>query len=195
MSTLLALIGFAAVSSGSPGPNNLMLWASGAEFGFGRTGRHILGTAVGLGVMALGVAAGLGTLVTAVPELAFVMKAAGSVYLLYLAWQIAGAGALERSSLARPLGLRQAIGFQLINPKAWIFALGAITTVRPPELPVVPGSIAVALTMMVVIVPTASVWVVAGDLLGRVLNGPRTRRPVSLALAAMLAATVVLVLL
>lgn len=193
MDTLLALVGFSFVSAVTPGPNNVLLWASGTQFGFRRTIRHVIGTALGLGAMALAMAAGLGTLVTTVPEIAFSMKVGGTVYLLYLAWQIAGARALERPEVARPLGLRQAAVFQAINPKAWIFALGAVTTFRPPELPVVAGSLAVAATMMIVIIPSAGIWAAGGGLLSRYITGGRAHRIVSLALAALLALTVVFV--
>lgn len=193
MEELGALVAFSFVSSVTPGPNNILLWASGAEFGFRRTIRHVVGTALGLGAMALAVAAGLGVLITTVPEVAFAMKLAGSAYLLYLAWQIAGTRALVRGDLARPLGLLQAAAFQVINPKAWIFALGAVTTFRPVGVPVMTGSLLVALTMMVVIVPTAALWAGAGGAISRFLAGGRTQRMVSLILAAMLAATVVLV--
>jgi threonine/homoserine/homoserine lactone efflux protein len=189
---LLALVGFSFVSSVTPGPNNVLLWASGAEFGVRRTIRHVLGTALGLGAMALAMAAGLGTLVTTVPEIALAMKVGGTGYLLYLAWQVAGAHALERPDVARPLGLLQAAAFQWINPKAWILALGAITTFRPADWPTVAGSAAVAVTMMVVIIPSATIWAVVGGVLGRLLAGRgRAHRIVSLALAALLAVTVV----
>ncbi|MEW5992486.1 MAG: LysE family transporter [Chloroflexota bacterium] len=191
MDQLVALVAFSAVSSGTPGPNNLLLWASGAEFGVRRTIPHVLGTAVGLGAMALGVAAGLGAAIIAIPTLAFSMKLAGSVYLLYLAWQVAGAHALSRASIARPMSLIQAAAFQVINPKAWIFALGAITTFRPPELPILAGSLLVAAVMMVVIVPTAGLWAAAGGAIGRLLVDERRRRIVSLVLAVILALTVV----
>jgi len=186
----LALVGFSFVSSVTPGPNNVLLWASGAEFGLRRTVRHIAGTAAGIGLMALAVAAGLGALITTVPEIAVAMKVIGSVYLLYLAFQIAGARGMARGDLAHPLGLVQAAAFQLINPKAWIFALGAITTFRPTELPPVAGSIVVALTMMAVVVPTASLWATGGGALSRYLTGQRRQRVVSLALAALVVATV-----
>ena len=58
MGTLIGLIGFSIVSSVTPGPNNVLLLASGSTFGFRRTAPHILGTAVGIGVMALAVGAG-----------------------------------------------------------------------------------------------------------------------------------------
>src|SRR5829696_5102735 len=101
----------------------MLLWASGAEFGVRRTVRHVLGTAIGIGAMALAVVVGIGALITAVPQVELAMKVAGSVYLLYLAYQVAGAGALQRTAIARPLGIRQAAAFQVINPKAWTFAV------------------------------------------------------------------------
>jgi threonine/homoserine/homoserine lactone efflux protein len=191
MDTFLALVAFSFVSSVTPGPNNVLLWASGAEFGLRRTMRHIVGTAVGIGLMAVATAAGLGALVTTGPGLAVGMKVVGSVYLLYLAFRIAGARGLARSELARPLGLVQAAAFQVVNVKAWIFALGAITTFRPAELPALGGSVLVAVTMMAVILPTATVWAAAGGAIYRLMSSDRRRRVVSLALAALVVATVV----
>ncbi|HEX8026373.1 MAG TPA: LysE family transporter [Candidatus Limnocylindrales bacterium] len=193
MDWLIPLIGFSAISSGTPGPNNLLLWASGTTFGFRRTLPHVVGTAVGLGAMALGAAAGIAALVAAVPGLAIAMKVAGSIYLLYLAWQVAGASALERTTIARPMGILQAAAFQLVNPKAWIFALGAITTFRPADLPVVSGSVAAAATMVLVILPTAGTWAAGGAAIARLFAVERTRRVVGLVLAVLLAASVVLV--
>ncbi len=191
MNELIALLGFAFVSSVTPGPNNVMLWASGATFGVRRTTRHVVGTALGIGAMALAVAAGLGTLITTVPMLGTAMKVAGSAYLLYLAWQIARSGGLQAATVSRPLGLVEAASFQLVNPKAWVFALGAITTFRPAGLPIATGSVLVAITMMLVIVPTAELWAAGGGALNGLLSGARTHRFVSLALAGIVAATVI----
>lgn len=190
MNQIVALVAFSAVSSGTPGPNNLLLWASGAEYGFRRTVPHVVGTAIGIGAMALGVAAGLGAAIAAFPALAFVMKLAGSAYLLYLAWQVAGAGALNRATVARPMSLLQGAAFQVVNVKAWVFALGAITTFRPTDLPIAAGSLLVAAVMMVVIVPTACLWAAGGGAIGRLLVDARSRRIVSLVLAGILALTV-----
>jgi threonine/homoserine/homoserine lactone efflux protein len=193
MDRLVALFGFAFVCTVTPGPNNILLWASGATFGLRRTWPHVLGTALGVGLMAILVAAGLGALVTTIPALALVMKVAGSIYLLYLAWQVAGAAALERTTASRPMGLLRAIGFQLINPKVWIFAVGAFSTFRPPELPIVVGSLFVSAEMMAVTIPTAVLWVVAGDVLNRLIERPVARRAVSLGLAVLIVATVAFV--
>jgi threonine/homoserine/homoserine lactone efflux protein len=189
---LIALIGFSFISSVTPGPNNVLLWASGAQFGFRRTIPHVLGVAVGVGILALIVAGGLGALITTFPNLRLVMRMAGSAYLLYLAYQIAGARALERHDVSRPLNVLQAAIFQAINPKAWIFALGAITTFRPASLPIIATSILVALTMMIVVIPSAALWAGAGGILNRFLTG-RASRLVNLGLALALAATVIYV--
>jgi threonine/homoserine/homoserine lactone efflux protein len=189
MPELLGLVAFSFVGAVTPGPNNVLLWASGVQFGLRRSLRHVLGSALGIGGMALGVAAGIGSLVAAAPELAFGMRVGGSLYLLYLAWQVAGAGAVADASVARPVGLRQAATFQLINPKAWIVVLGAISTFRPADLPLVAGSLLAAATMTVVVVPAFALWAVGGDLLGRLLAG-RWQRLVSLTLAAMVVGTV-----
>jgi threonine/homoserine/homoserine lactone efflux protein len=191
MASLVGLIGFAFVSSVTPGPNNVLLWASGARFGLRATARHVIGTALGIGFMALVVAAGVDTLLTTVPTIALAMKVAASAYLLYLAYQVAGARALERGELARPLGLLQAAAFQAINPKAWIFAIGAIAAFRPAGYPILEGSLLVAGTMIVVVLPTAALWAGAGGALNGMTTRPRSRRLVSLGLALLVAATVV----
>src|SRR6476660_7756359 len=170
MDQWLALVAFSIVSTGSPGPNNVLLWASGAAFGFRPTMPHIVGTALGIGVLAL---------------------IAASAYLLYLAWQVAGAHALERGELGRPMSVVQAALFQAINPKGWIFALGAIAAFRPADLPMVPGSLLVAATMTAIVIPTAALWAAAGGWLGRLLDGERSRRVVGLGLAALLAVSLV----
>jgi threonine/homoserine/homoserine lactone efflux protein len=190
--TLLPLVAFALVSSGTPGPNNVLLWASGATFGFRATLPHVLGTAAGIGLMALGAAAGLAALIEGAPALAVGMKLAGSVYLLVLAWRIATANGLARATVARPLGFLAAAGFQALNPKAWVFALGAVTTFRPAELPAALGALAVAGTMVAMIVPTAALWAAAGGTLGRLLSGPRTRRASGAAMGLLLAGSVAL---
>jgi len=193
MDRLVALLGFGFVCTVTPGPNNVLLWASGAAFGVRRSWPHVLGTALGVGLMAVLVAAGLGVLVTTIPPLAFAMKVAGSIYLLFLAWQVAGAGALERTTSARPMGLLQAIAFQLVNPKVWIFAVGAVSTFRPPDVPIAVGSALVVLLMMAITIPSSALWVVGGDALDRLIERPATRRAVSLGLALLVVGTVVLV--
>ena len=191
MEQLAALVGFAVVSTVTPGPNNVLLWASGATFGLRRTLPHVFGTAIGVGAMALVAAIAAGAILTAVPQLETAMKLGGSLYLLWLAGQIVRAGALERTDVARPFGLVSAAAFQVVNPKVWIFALGAITTFRPAGIEPLAGSVVVAATMMAVVVPTATLWAAAGGSINRLVTSDRRRRAVSFGLAALVALTVV----
>ena len=191
LSQLPALVAFAFVSSVTPGPNNTVLWASGAQFGFRPTLPHVVGTSLGIGAMAVAVAGGLGALVTAFPPAELLLKATGSLYLLYLAYQIAVSGVIHRPEVARPLTLGQAMVFQCLNPKAWIFVLAAVSAFRPVELPVVIGSALVIMTMMLVVLPTAAAWAAGGTFISRLITGDRARRALSVALAVLLVATVV----
>lgn len=190
---LLGLVGFSLASAATPGPNNVLLWASGAAFGVRRTLPHVVGTAAGIAAMALGSGAGIAALLAAVPALDVAMRLAGSAYLLLLAWQIARSGSLTVGSTARPMTLLEAAAFQLVNPKAWVFALGAVTTFSPTELSPVPATLAVTAVMTAVVLPSAGLWAVAGDTLGRLLTSERTRRPLNLGLASLVVATIALV--
>jgi threonine/homoserine/homoserine lactone efflux protein len=193
MQWLVGLVGFSLVSAGTPGPNNVLLWASGATFGFRRTLPHVLGTALGIGAVTLAVAAGVGLLVTSIPGLTFLMKLVGSAYLLLLAYRIAKGGSTDGMTVAHPMSIVEASAFQALNPKGWIFAFGAVTTFRPDEIPAIAGSLAVAATMMVVILPCAAAWAVAGGAMSRLMSGERGGRAVSLILGGLVAVSVVAV--
>jgi threonine/homoserine/homoserine lactone efflux protein len=190
MNELLGLVGFAFVGSITPGPNNALLLASGIRFGFGRTVRHVAGTAVGMAALILAVAAGIGVLLLAVPGADLALKVIGSAYLLYLAFRIAGSRGGGRADISRPLGVLSAAAFQFANVKAWLFALAAAGTFLPPELAPAAGALAVAATCAVVILGTAAVWTAGGAALHRVVDGGRAQRIVNLTLALLLAASV-----
>ncbi len=191
MSELWALAAFSFVSAVTPGPNNVMLWASGVQFGFRRTTPHIVGITLGVGSMVLLVATGLGVLITTVPALEIGLKVVGSVYLLYLAYQIAGGGASRRRrEVAEPLTSWQAMVFQYVNPKAWVFVLAAATTFRPTDVQVGVGVVLMAAVMMLVVVPCASVWAAAGTFLNRFLADGHRSRLFRVTLGVLLAATV-----
>ncbi|MBU58895.1 MAG: lysine transporter LysE [Alcanivorax sp.] len=155
---LIALIGFVAVMTGTPGPNNLMLMASGANAGFRRSLPHILGIAFGCQVMLLCVALGLGSLLSRFPQAVTVLRLGGALYLLYLAWRLARArppGPDHRD--ARPLTFTQAALFQWVNPKAWMMSLTGMATFTQPAH--FSASVAlVAGAFLIVGLPLISAW-------------------------------------
>ena len=129
---VLALVAFAFVTSITPGPNNLMLLASGAAFGFRRSVPHMLGVGIGFVAMTVLVGLGLAGLIEAAPGLRLALKAAGVAYMLWFAWKILNAGAPgEAGAAARPMRFHEAALFQWVNPKAWAMALTAVTAYAP----------------------------------------------------------------
>ncbi|WP_170350284.1 LysE family translocator [Ruegeria atlantica] len=169
---LLALIAFAFVSSITPGPNNLMLMASGANFGFRRTIPHMLGIGLGFTVMVLLVGAGLVQVFDRYPVSYTVLKLVSVVYLLYLAWKIAHAApANGKMAEGDPMTFLQAAAFQWVNPKAWAMALTATTAYTPDHT--MQAIIIVALIFGAVNLPSVSTWTVLGQQMARILTNPR----------------------
>ncbi len=135
----LALVVFANVMAFTPGPNNIMLTASGVNFGFARTVPHLLGVDVGFVVLLAVFAGGLGLVFAAVPALQLALKIAGALYMLWLAWKVASARPVDDkgAALGRPMTFLQAVAFQWVNPKAVVAALSGIAVYMRPghELP------------------------------------------------------------
>jgi threonine/homoserine/homoserine lactone efflux protein len=190
---LVGFVGFAIVGTVSPGPNNAVLWVSGMRFGFRRTLPHVLGTAIGMAVLVLGVAVGIGALLDAVPAVEVVLKAVGSAYLLWVAVLILGSGGIGHAEVSEPFSLRRGAAFQWVNPKAWVFSIAAVGTFLPADLPRPAGVALLTAILMVIVVGTSSVWALGGAALGRVVDDDRTRRGVSIVLALLLVASVVLI--
>ena len=186
--TLLALVAFAFVSSITPGPNNLMLMASGTNFGFARTVPHMLGVGIGFMLMVLLVGAGLGGVFELVPGAMSALKVASTVYLIYLAWRIATAAPLrgvDGDGGTRPFTFLQAAAFQWVNPKAWTMALTAAAVYLPKDdrwLAV----LVVALVFGVVNIPSVTVWAAAGVQLRRLFHRPQAYRAFNVVAALLL---------
>jgi threonine/homoserine/homoserine lactone efflux protein len=189
--TVAALVSFAFVTSFTPGPNNIMLTASGVNFGFVRTIPHMLGVSLGFLVLLIACGAGLGALFAAWPQAQTVLKFLGAAYLLWLAWKVATAANPERGEgTGTPLTFLQAAAFQWLNPKGVIVALGTIAIYVHPETAL--RDLAIVLVIFVVATAGAVVtWSVFGVALSRVLDNPRRARVFNVAMAVLLVASVV----
>ena len=123
---ILTVITFAFVTSVTPGPNNIMLTASGANFGFKRTLPHVAGIIIGMMFLNISVGLGLGALFTQFPVLQQTLRIAGSAYLIWLAYKLLSFSSIgNKAEDAKPFSLFQAVAFQYINPKAWIMVISA----------------------------------------------------------------------
>lgn len=186
--TLTALAVFAFVSSATPGPNNLMLMASGANFGYRRSIPHMLGISVGFMVMMFAVGSGLIQLFDRIPIIYDILKVASVIYMLWLAWKIANAAPIRKNEDAgAPMTFLQAAAFQWVNPKAWAMALTAITVYVGDAAIIWLGG--AALMFATVNLPSVSIWTVAGQQLQRFLTNPRRLRIYNWTMAALLIAS------
>ena len=157
----LALLGFAFVTSVTPGPNNMMLLASGVNFGFRRTLPHMLGISSGHALMVFLVGLGL----------------AG----VFQAWPPApGEGGVK----AQPMTFLQAAAFQWVNPKAWAMALGAVSAYVTEPSPLAYAAVAGAFAC--VNLPSVAVWAGAGQAVRRWLDGPGRLRAFNWGMAGLL---------
>ena len=191
---LFALAVFAFVGIATPGPNNLMLLASGANFGLRRTLPHMAGITLGLASMLLIVGLGLGTLFRTAPVAFTVLKAASVVYFFWLAWKIAHAAAPGSVATdAQPLSVRQAALFQWVNPKAWAMALGVITAYAPDRT--LRTILVVMLVFLVLGPPLNVIWTLLGHGLRQILTNPARLTAFNWTMAALLVASLVPVLL
>ncbi|MGZ9722913.1 LysE family translocator [Rhizobium miluonense] len=172
LDTFLALLLFAFTTSITPGPNNMMLFASGVNFGFRRTIPHMLGIGVGFLSLLLGVGLGLGAVLHTVPLLYTVLKFAGGAYLVWIAWKIGTSRSLtESEDSAQPMSFMSAAAFQWVNPKAWVMAVTAMATYTNEQLYLF-SVLLVGLAFAAVNVPSVSTWAGFGSALRDWLADP-----------------------
>ena len=185
---LAALALFAFVSSITPGPNNLMLMASGANFGFRRTIPHMLGVALGFVFMVLLVGAGLVQIFDLLPVTYTLLKIGSVLYLLYLAWKIAHAApASPQDQAGRPMSFLQAAAFQWVNPKAWAMALTAISAYTPGRT--LAAILLVGLIFGAINLPSVGSWTLLGQQMARFLTSPTRLAVFNWTMAALLVAS------
>jgi threonine/homoserine/homoserine lactone efflux protein len=197
---LLALSVFAAVSSGTPGPNNLMILTSGVNFGMKRSFPHLMGITLGFCFMIFCVGMGLQTMFVLLPQLETVLRYGGTVYLLWLAWKIANSGPISSSAGegkatgAKPMGFWAAAAFQWVNPKAWFMAISAITTYASTAENAAMGSKLSQVLLVVLIfgainLPLVACWGWFGSAMRQFLQDPRKLKAFNLTMAILLVAS------
>jgi len=192
---LIAASLFSFVSSITPGPNNMMMLASGVNFGFRRSVPHWLGICGGFTFMLCAVGLGLHTLLADHPALYDVLRYAGSAYLVWMAWRLATATAVPTSqeddapkSEARPLGVWAAAAFQWVNPKAWVMAVTAMSAYLPVRAQAL-DVVALALLFGVINLPCVACWAGGGAALRRFLQDPLRLRIFNISMALALLAS------
>lgn len=184
---LLALTGFAFASTWTPGPNNMMLAASGATFGWRPTVPHAMGVALGFPLMVFLIALGLGEVFQHSQALRTGLTWGGFAVMLYLAWRIATAGAAKARHRARPLRFHEAVAFQWINPKGWVLAIAVAATYAHGDDPFGEAAI-IAAAFAVAGLTSSQTWAAFGAGIGRMLGTGARLRAFNVTMGVLLAA-------
>lgn len=189
---LLPLMSYCMVMSSTPGPNNIMLTASGANFGYRRTLPQILGINIGGFVQTFLTCLGLGALFTAYPALQAALRIVGAAYLLYLAWKLTGGAIGEARSPGSPVSFAEGAVFQAVNPKSWIKAITIATVFMPTGLSAPAGALLVAAIGLLIGFPCISAWALFGVAIRGFLKDARKQRFFNLTMAGVLLGLAVL---
>ena len=183
---------FGIIAAVTPGPNNVMLTTTGLNFGVRRGIPHLLGVCIGFPVMLALIGLGFGTLFQIFPLLHEIIKIIGVVYLLYLAWKIAGAeGNASAEVSGKPISFWQAAAFQWINPKAWVMGSSALAAYTTLDENFFLQVAIICISFALITFPCAGIWLVFGAGLQRFLRDPLQRRIFNIAMALLLVASIV----
>ncbi|HEK0412912.1 TPA: LysE family translocator [Proteus mirabilis] len=191
----LSLAIFSFVTSITPGPNNIMLLASGINFGLKRTMPHAIGVSLGFFVMLLAVGIGIGALIKSSPIIYNILKYLGALYLLWLAWKTAISHSVEQNSNKQgsPLTLLEAALFQWINPKSWMMAISGITLYTSPQYPYI-SMLLVAIIFTLINFPCVAIWANFGHSLRERLKNPKILKLFNFIMGGLLALSAISVL-
>ncbi len=187
-----ALATYFAVMCITPGPNNVMVTASGAAFGYRATLPHLVGIAIGAALQLVLVALGFGLVFQKFPVLHTVLALGGAVYLLYLAWWLCQAGSVAEIESRRPFTILKAMLFQIVNPKAWVMAVTTAAVFLPRDAPYSQIVVVVGGVFLAVCFPCASAWALFGSGVRRLLLRPAYRRVFNVTMSILLAFTAVI---
>lgn len=192
-SVVLSMLLFAFVTSITPGPNNMMLLASGVNFGFVATLRHLAGVCIGLLVILLLAGFGLQQVFISFPWIYSGMKWLGAGYLLYLAWGISQSGEPDTKAArleAKPMGFVGAALFQWVNPKVWVMVFGFYSAYVPANAS---WTVVIASSLLfgLVNLPCVGSWALLGEKLRAFLSQAARRQAFNYCMAALLVGSIV----
>ncbi|RZJ12272.1 MAG: LysE family translocator [Rubrivivax sp.] len=193
MEELLPLMTYCLLMSGTPGPNNMLMVACGAHHGYRRTLPAVLGINSGVALLTFAACLGLGALFTTWPTLHAALKLCGTLYMLVLAWRMAG-GPVAQARTPAQLGFTQAVLFQLVNPKSWVKSVTLASVFMPSGMGVLPGALLVSAIGAVIGFPCTSSWALFGAWIGRFLSSPLRQRAFNAIMATSLAVLAVMLL-
>ncbi len=187
MDFIIAIFIFSFSATVTPGPNNIMILASGLNFGTMKSLPNYLGICIGFPIMVMFVGLGFGFIFESFPIVHTYIRIAGIFYLLFLSWKIdTSAPNSLNAKQSMPFSFLQAVVFQWVNPKAWIMATSAVAAFTSGDTNIFLQVLIIALTFMIVAFPSTGLWLFCGVWLKKIFNSPSHQRTFNRGMAILL---------
>lgn len=192
---------FATIAAFTPGPNNIMLAASGANFGLSRSMPHILGITAGFMSVVIAGGLGLGSLFAVAPLSYDILRVFALGFLIYLGYKLALTKPSDDKELAhqiegvsttehaKPLTFWAAFAFQWMNPKALIVVFSAITAYMSNGPAFLVSLTSIIIIFLIVTILSTVLWCWLGTMIAYFLSTPRAYRIFNISMAILLVAS------
>jgi len=167
---------YASVMSITPGPNNLMLFSYGKAYGIYESRKIMFGIFLGFFIMLCMSGYGISKIITSSQTAELVLKIAGSLWMLYLAFVLSKLNTKIEPSEKPKIGFGQAFGQQFVNSKAWIMAITGAGAFMPQYSNVHLNVFLFAIMFGIVGVPSMLVWLKMGDVITKIIKSEKGNR-------------------
>jgi len=180
----------------TPGPGVLSQAGVGAAYGYRNGLKYLTGLFIGTNIVFIAVMTGLAGIMLSIPLLRTILLVASALYLGYLAFKIATAGARIAfiESKSSP-GIANGILLQIINPKAYAVSTTLLSGFNyAPDSPLF-ESLTKLVIYNIIWVPIHLLWLAAGVNLKRLALTESAQRTINIFMALAMLAVVGLALL
>lgn len=192
LQTTLALIIFLLPLAYSPGPGNMFFAANGARFGFRATIPANVGYHIATWIVTAAIGSGFLAAIDRFPQLFTFLKVVGSLYVLWIAWKMLRAGALQGAEDAKPATFMDGVILLLLNPKAYVIIALMFTQFLDLSNSGMFTSVLLITTIFTLNNLCAfSIWALAGDTIAGCFRSPDSARKLNLIFGTILAAVAI----
>lgn len=184
---------FAAAMVGTPGPANMVLLSVGARFGLHRALPFVAGVLFGKQLIIWPIGFGLMELADRIPVAFEILKWASVVYILWLAWRIAGSRIRTNVQTKVP-GFFAGLIVHPLNPKAWAMVTVGFTSFVSEGTSAIVATSTIAISLMLVQLVLHPLWTLGGQAIAARMAGTQSEKYLMWVLAGLTVASVLLVL-
>lgn len=186
--TVAALVVFLFPLAYSPGPGNMFFAANGARFGFGATVPANIGYHIATWIVTAAIGFGFVAAMDQFPQLFVTLKVAGSLYVLWIAWKLFRAGALESDQEAQPASFSDGVILLVLNPKAYvIIALMFTQFLSQTEMGQLMAVLLITTIFTLNNLVAFSIWALVGDKIAGLFRTPDSAQKLNMMFGVILA--------